>query len=64
MIELMLALDSLNVGRCSNKVGHDWGKWWLEVAFADLQVTVAAVASEPAGLSCTVPYEQFDLSAL
>jgi hypothetical protein len=63
MIELMLALDSLNGRRCSNKVGHDRGKWWLEVAFADLQVTVVAVASAAAGLSCAVPFGELDLSS-
>ncbi len=54
MLELTPVWDSLNGRRCSNKVGHDWGKWWLEVAFADLQVTVVAVASAAAGSSCAV----------
>ncbi len=42
---------SLNVRHCSNRVDHNWGKWWLEVAFADLQMTVVDAAFEPAGLS-------------
>jgi hypothetical protein len=47
VLELTPVWVSLNMRHCSNRVGSDWGKWWLEVAFADLQVTAVDAAFEP-----------------
>jgi hypothetical protein len=60
-LTLVRVLGPLNAGHCSSEVGPDWGKWWLEVAFADLLVTV--VASAAAGSSCAVLFGKMDLSS-
>ncbi len=50
----MRVLGPLNAGHCSTEVNPGGGEWFFGEAFADLQVTVVAVASAAAGLSCAV----------
>ncbi len=50
----MRVLGPLNAGHCSTEVNPGGGEWFFEEAFTDLQVTVVALASAAAGLSCAV----------
>ncbi len=46
-LTLVRVLGPLNAGHCLTEVDLDWEELLLEVAFADLQVTVVDAAFEP-----------------